>query len=286
MKKTFIIAILLVLMISLCSCGNKEKETEEAVPGATPEEYLGTYFEPIAGRGSIEVKGNEISLNWSSSAYEHDEISFPTDYDETNKRINYKDAVRTRITYTSETEHTDEVIYEDGTGYFEIGDDKLIWHDDKSESKETVEFVRNVENMINPWTYTTDLNEAIDNSGIKFSPPVSVPDGYELVTYGANINGIIEAQYESDSNRLVIRKSDLYKDIELNGNYNNYSKTWSENFKGLNIDCSGDGESINMALFSYGDFNYSICVFDKNSEKVEGNGISVDELTSIIAGMQ
>ncbi|MBR0420458.1 MAG: hypothetical protein IJI66_14950 [Erysipelotrichaceae bacterium] len=52
------------------------------------------------------------------------------------------------------------------------------------------------------------------------------------------------------------------------------------------MDCYGDGETINMALFSNSKYNYAINVFDRNYEQIEGNGLTVDELFSIIAGMQ
>ena len=35
-----------------------------------------------------------------------------------------------------------EEKYNNGTGYFEIVEDKLIWHDDMSEGKETTTFVK------------------------------------------------------------------------------------------------------------------------------------------------
>ncbi len=284
MKKLGLMSIILIVLIGLAACGNK-KEIEPDLPRAIPDEYLGTYYDAIAGRGSLEVSPMAMVMDWSNSAYEHDTTTFLTDYDEENKRINYTGATLIRSTYTSETEHTDETIYDDGTGYFEIKDEKLIWHDDKAEG-EPIEFLRNMANVINPWTYTQDLSEAIAASGIEFDPPVSVPEGYAFKTYGGCINGIIEAQYESDKIKMVVRKSDQHKDIELSGNYNSYSKNWNENFKGLNVDCYGDGETINMALFSNSKYNYAINVFDRNYEQIEENGLTVDELFSIIAGMQ
>ncbi|MBR0420457.1 MAG: hypothetical protein IJI66_14945 [Erysipelotrichaceae bacterium] len=159
MKKLGLMSIILIVLIGLAACGNK-KEIEPDLPRAIPDEYLGTYYDAIAGRGSLEVSPVAMVMDWSNSAYEHDTTTFLTDYDEGNKRINYTGATLIRSTYTSETEHTDETIYDDGTGYFEIKDEKLIWHDDKAEG-EPIEFLRNMANVINPWTYTQDLSEAI-----------------------------------------------------------------------------------------------------------------------------
>ena len=167
-------------------------------------------------------------------------------------------------------------------------DKKLIWHDDKAESgTEPTVFVKD-EAMIgipNPWTYTENLDEAIKASGLEFfDPPVSVPEGYEFVTYGA-MDGIIEAQYESDENKMVIRKSETLEGTDLSGDYNSYPENWEKSLKGLSVNLFGDGEKISAAYFGLGP-HFSLNIYDKNGGSSLGKGITIDELSSIVMGMQ
>ena len=291
MKK--IITSLLALFVLLCmvSCGQKEEaapETPEVVAVSVPEELTGEYHEEIAGRGALAVLTDKVYIDWSSSASEKMHCEFPVSYDAEKNVITYKDGKRTDTVFESDSKSTVTVVYEDGSGYFEIADGKLIWHDDKKDSSDTSTFVRNEEpiDMVNPWTYTSDIEEAIKGSGIEFDPPVGLPEGFTLVNYGCNINGIIEATYESSDRKLVVRKSDKYEGIELAGDYNLYSKNWQHSFKGLEANLYGDGETVNLALFGNNSAHYSVNVTDKENNIAEGNGITLDELASLIYGMQ
>lgn len=311
MKKLFVILLALALILTLGGCAGKEEtkkeednKTEEAVPeetapeetvtvAAVPEELQGAYHEEIAGRGSLELGAETMTIDWSSSAFEKNHIDFPVFYDEENGYIRYEGAVMTRTTFTSDEESESKEIYNDGSGYFAIDEDRLIWHDDKAEDYDVVIFVRNDEtaenemDMINPWTYTTDIETAKVNSGVEFDPPVegSLPDGFELVTYAANINGIISAEYESEDRILMIRKSDLYDGQVLSGDYNIYSENWQQVLKGLAIDCYGDGETVNLAFFGTDNLHFTVSCLNKG-DFMEGNGLSADELNSLIMGMQ
>ena len=230
--KTLVALLCIAAMLTACG-GQTPDVTPDPVPEETEPEVTtapvdpaleGDYHEQIAGRGMLSLQctsdgGADISVHWSSSASESSEWSIHVTYDEEKNALVYTDAVKTDFVYESEDKSTETEDYNDGTGYFEIKDEKLIWHDDKAEG-EPIEFLRNMANVINPWTYTQDLSEAIAASGIEFDPPVSVPEGYAFKTYGGCINRIIEAQYESDKTKMVVRKSDQHKDIELSGNYN------------------------------------------------------------------
>ena len=295
MKKllVFLTAVSLILALGGCA-GNNEDKPDEKHLSAVPEELQGSYHEEIAGRGSLELEEEKITIDWSSSAFEKNHIDIPVSYDAETGNIQYEGAVLTRITFTSETESESEEIYYDGSGYFETDEDRLIWHDNKAEDYDVVIFVRNGEveegdsmDMINPWTYTTDLEQAQTNSGVSFDPPVSeaLPEGFELVTYAANINGIISAEYESEDRILLIRKSDLYDGQVLSGDYNNYSENWQLVLKGLAIDCYGDGETANLAYFGTDNLHFTVSCREKGDFR-EGNGLSADELNSLIMGMQ
>ena len=159
-------AVLLVLAVSGCKSQNEEKQEAvvPAEPTPVPAEYLGSYHEEIAGRGMLELKENEVIIDWSDSAFEKEHFEFSVSYKAEDNTMSYSGGKRIRITFESEEKSSEEEIYADGSGYFEIGDKKLIWHDDKAESgAEPTVFVKD-EAMIgipNPWTYTENLDEAI-----------------------------------------------------------------------------------------------------------------------------
>ena len=299
MKKMIIILLAAMMVLGLSACANQKEEeqktepetpVEPAEPVKVPEELLGQYHDDIAGRAALELTENKITIDWSSSAYEKSHYDFDIVYDAEKNQLTYQNGKLTNTVFESETKSTVTEVYNDGTGYFEITEGKLIWHDDKSESTEPTVFVSNDEdapmNMANPWTYTGDIEEAVTGSGIDFDPPVAVPEGFKLTKYGYNINGIIEANYESEDRKLTVRKSDIYEGQELSGDYNTYSKNWKDYLKGLEVDLYGDGETINVALFGNNVAHYSLTVTDKEYKKVEGNGITIDELNSIVMGMQ
>jgi len=293
MKRLSVILLALLLLAGLAGCAKEEEgssDTRQLIE--VPEELQGSYHEEIAGRGMLELGADHISIDWNTSAFERNHIDFPAGYDAESGNIVYENAVMSRYTYTSETEFTSSEIYNDGSGYFETDEDRLIWHDDKAEGYDVVIFVRNEEtqgdmDMINPWVYTEDIEQAIAVSAVTFNPPIeeALPEGFSLVTYAGNINGIISAEYESEDRILMIRKSDLYDGQVLSGDYNIYSENWQQVLKGLAIDCYGDGETINLAYFGTDNMHYTVSCLPK-ADFQEGNGLTADEMNSLIMGMQ
>ena len=69
---------------------------------------------------------------------------------------------------------------------------------------------------------------------------------------------------------------------ELSGDYNNYSKEWEENFKGLTVKCKGDGTLINCANADVETTHFAVLI----NPGQEGKGLTADELKSIFMGMQ
>ena len=136
--------------------------------------------------------------------------------------------------------------------------------------------------VVGDWTDTEDLDEAISISGVSFDPPVdeALPAGTVFFGYRAR-TGMIEANY-SDENTLTIRKSATTGGNDLIGDYSNYSRTWTQNVKGLNVDCRGDGTTANAVTYSTGSGYYSIS-FNMGDE---GNGLTADQINSLVNGMQ
>lgn len=137
--------------------------------------------------------------------------------------------------------------------------------------------------MPNPWSETLDLDEAEKAAGVDYDPPVenSLPEGYEFVTY-RYMDGLLEDIYKKGDDEIVIRVSTKVGGKELSGDYNNYSKEWEENFKGLTVKCKGDGTLINCANADVETTHFAVLI----NPGQEGKGLSADELKSIFMGMQ
>ena len=291
MKKFLTLLSIVLLVTGLCACGQKEEvkpeeETVEPELVKVPEDLQGLYYDEIAGRASMDIGADEVSVHWGSSAFEAYDYHYTAAYDSENGRIILTDGVLIDTVFESDEKSTATEIYNDGTGYLEPSDGKLIWHDDKAEEgSEDVVLIKNgeINDMINPWKYTDDLDEAIAGAGIDFSPATC--DGFELVRYGYNINGVIEAVYEDETRQMIVRKSVNYEGQELSGNFNEYSTNWEHTFKGVTADLYGDGDTVNQAYFGM-ENHFSVSVMDKNYQVTEGNGITLDNLNSIINGMQ
>ncbi|MBR2808699.1 MAG: hypothetical protein IKE33_00500 [Erysipelotrichaceae bacterium] len=287
MKKIFALLLVAVMLLNVAACTSKqeEPEPEPVAPIAVPEDLYGQYYEEIAGKGHFVLNENGIDCHWSSSAFESADYKLPVQYDQENNRLVYEKGVKTNTVYESESKSTTTIEYEDGTGYFEIDGTKLIWHDDKN-PEVVATFIKD-EGLINLWTYTTDIEEAIAASGVEFDPPVAVPEGFELKTYGGCKTGAIEAVYVSEDRQLVVRKSYTVEGQALSGNYNEYAKNWNISLKGVSVDCYGNDDTINEAYFSAaGSAFYTVSIYNLKGSDLEVKGITPDELNSLINGMQ
>ena len=136
--------------------------------------------------------------------------------------------------------------------------------------------------LVSDWTDTPEIDTAISISGVDFTPPAAqaLPSGTTFFGYRAK-TGMIEADY-SDENTLTIRKSSTTGGTDLIGDYSNYSKSWDVTVKGLTVNCRGDGSTVNAATFGSAGNYFSISY----NMGQEGRGLTVDQLNSLINGMQ
>ncbi|MBR0396769.1 MAG: hypothetical protein IJI10_00720 [Eubacterium sp.] len=139
--------------------------------------------------------------------------------------------------------------------------------------------------MANPWSETEDLEEAAAGSGIRLEAPMEgLPehDGSPMNFWKYLwMDDVIEARYENINDEMIIRASSGREKQDLSGDYTEYSKTWTEYFKGVEVECMGDGETVNLAYFDSNDIHFSIGYQMGD----EGRGLTVDELSSLIMGM-
>ena len=107
--------------------------------------FLGTWTEEIAGRCKIDFYniGSEyytVSISWGDSAATTYFWTMFATFE--NGRMVYKDAQMWHRTYTSSTVYEDILDYSDGSGYFAIQGEKLIWNDEKEHVASGSYFVR------------------------------------------------------------------------------------------------------------------------------------------------
>ena len=134
----------------------------------------------------------------------------------------------------------------------------------------------------NPWTQTDLLDEAVRISGVDFCPPAeeSLPQDMLLMWYRAT-PGILEADYSNGEEELMLRASTEDEGYILSGDYNSYSREWTETVDGVAVDCLGDGERINVAMFKSGDTAYALTMACGR----EGVGLTVNELAALVKAM-
>ena len=138
--------------------------------------------------------------------------------------------------------------------------------------------------MQNPWKETTDLQEAVDATGIQFHAPIDQALPGDVTFENARYTeDILETNYTDGTNKLTIRVSENHEGKEdLAGDHNDYSTSFSHSFKNLTADLYGDSDSsIHVATFSAGGKNYSFSYNVDNG----GEGLTLDQLNSIFNGM-
>ena len=277
-----LLTAVLTMGVLLAGCAAKEEEG----PGEpeVPEELLGTWYEETAGRGSLTITRNEDGttgavIDWASSAFATNHwVMEKLSYSPETSTMDYMNGSLTVL-----GENKEEVIYTDGAGAFDIIDGTLVWHDGyATEPGETVTFVREANVGIpNPWTETTDIEEAAAIAGVRIDGPDYPPRDLELVSYMA-MPGTFSETLTNGTDTLIIRKSTAAQGQELSGDFNEYSGTWTQYIKGLAVECRGDGKLLNEGTFHVDDEYWAI-LFNPGEE---GNGMSPDELNTIINCMQ
>ena len=154
MSKNKILALILSLVMAVgmtcvfTACGEEEtqgdendvavEETEpttDEITAATIEEYIalaGEYQDEVSQRASATVIANtesgnvNITVMWSGSATTAAEWTMNATK-EGNKLV-YTDCKYSELVYSDDSDAEETVVYENGSGSFEIsGDGKLLW---------------------------------------------------------------------------------------------------------------------------------------------------------------
>ncbi len=165
MKRIVAIILALTLTAALAACGTKndapapeqepvqqEQNTEPEVQQETAIDYTGGYQDRVSQRATMTVTQDGENLNfevsWSNSAFETNEWTMSGKLSEDGTRVDYTDGRMVTTSFGEPGEQPGEettpvdvlVIYENGTGHFDIADGVFTWVSDNDDFAENPVF--------------------------------------------------------------------------------------------------------------------------------------------------
>lgn len=116
--------------------------------GYNTDDLLGKWGEKVVGRCGITIEKGEddkyqISIHWSSSAFESSEWTMTAVSTGNGSEIRYEDCEKKDIKFTSNTESTETVVYQNGTGTFGLlSTYELYWNDETEHIADDLVFIK------------------------------------------------------------------------------------------------------------------------------------------------
>ena len=149
----------------------------------------------------------------------------------------------------------------------------------------------NTEQVANPWSTVDSLEAAAEGAGID---AFTLADGMEISlgpvkpTEYRCMDGLAEVYVLFPAVDMTIRKgkSELAGEGgDISGDYNQYKHSWTQNVKGLEVNCYGNrkGEAT-KTIWQVDDYCYSITAYGLGGD--DDYGLSEDDINTIINGIQ
>lgn len=162
MKKLIAGALALTLALSLAACGTKDDtpapEQEPVQQEQQQQEsidYTGGYADRVSQRATMSIVTGEdgtlgFEISWSNSAFETNEWTMNGKLSEDGTRVDYTDGKMVTTSFGEPGEQPGEemtpvdvlVVYENGTGHFDIDDGVFTWVSDNDDFAENPVFER------------------------------------------------------------------------------------------------------------------------------------------------
>ena len=306
MKKLLTLVMVLVLASAFASCGNSGDAGSDE--GQNPVmNYVGFY---VCDRANVFIEatdsenGASANVTWSSSAWENSTWVMTGTFDADEQRFEYHDCVRTDYEYDDAGDVKSQTeTYTGGHGFmfFEDGDDgvtRLTWQDDQENVADGMVFEYAVGSdeeattgIANPWQNADSLAAAAEGAGLDgfaVEEGSSISLGELKASEYRYMDGLAEVDFMFPAVDLTIRKglaSAAVQDGDVSGDYNEYAHSWTQNIKGLEVQCFGarEGEATKTTWTS-GDYCYSITAFGQGGDS--HYGLSADDLNTLINGIQ
>lgn len=159
MKKLTAGALALTLALSLAACGTKddtpapEQEPVEQEQQQEAIDYTGAYADRVSQRATMSIVTNDddtlgFGISWSNSAFETNEWTMSGKLSEDGTRVDYTDGKMVTTSFGEPgTEQGEEetpadvlVVYENGTGHFDVADGVFTWVSDNDDFAENPVF--------------------------------------------------------------------------------------------------------------------------------------------------
>ncbi len=109
----------------------------------------------------------------------------------------------------------------------------------------------------NPWKDYESLKDAQDAAGFKVKLPKKI-SGYKKSAIQAIDKEILQVFYEKDDEEILIRKAPVTQGKDISGDYNEYAKVSKVKKNGKTITIKGAAKKKNLAIWSDGDYSYSV----------------------------
>lgn len=126
-----------------------------------------------------------------------------------------------------------------------------------------------------PWTDYNSAEEAAERAGFDIAAPERI-ENYEFDFARVFDAGILELVYTNeDGNSMSLRKARGNGDIS--GDYNEYTESGTLEAGGAVVTVKGNGEGINLALWSAGGYTYAI--------SAGGTGLSDSDVVETVSAI-
>ena len=159
MKKLTASALALTLALSLAGCGKKddtpapEQEPVQQEQQQEAIDYTGAYADRVSQRATMSVVQDgdgtlSFEVSWSNSAFETNEWTMSGTLSTDGTRVDYTDGKMVTTSFGEPgTEPGEEetpvdvlVVYENGTGHFDVADGTFTWMSDNDDFTENPVF--------------------------------------------------------------------------------------------------------------------------------------------------
>lgn len=297
-----LMAFVVVFAMGLSACGKSAEPDDGQNPVMN---YVGNY---VCERASVFIsadgdEGATAIVTWSSSAWENSSWMMSGTFDPETLQFEYHDCVRTDYTYEENGDVKEQTeVYTGGHGFmfFKDGDPiTLTWQDDQEKVADGMVFEYvgaepegEGTGMANPWSDVDSAEAAAEGAGLD---GFMVPDGEAVISLGEvkvdqyrYMEGMAEADIEFPAVSMTIRKGSKELEMaegDISGDYGEYKYNWTQNIKGLEVNCFGNREGeATKTIWSIEGIDYSITAYGLGGD--EDYGLSPDDLNSLINGIQ
>lgn len=132
--------------------------------------------------------------------------------------------------------------------------------------------------MSSPIVDYATLEEAEQAAGFEVTVPDSI-DGYDTISYSVISDELIQVIYSSDDASITIRKASTSVGEDISGDYNVYAEEQTQEMDGKQVTLRGDNDYAALAIWTDGDYSYSVM-------SSEGAVFSAEEIGTIVMAVK